>query len=320
MLFSRPNSHEDDLAGTPKTMIKAKVSRAPRTGSIMLLDSSLKVHPSSTSLQGSEQPTSSNKVPVPGVTNNHKGQVSAGSSSHAMTQWGGQRPHKNSRTRRTNLVAPGSNHVETQISSQGFQTSDFCSRTSSIGTNGSLIASSTNNKSPKFKKELDSIPSPFGLSESEESGAGENKPKDKGTDGGEANLTATQKVGTFLLPTRKAKLPTNEIGDGVQRQGRSGRGSSLTRPAIHPVREKLENLPTAKPLQSMKLASDKNKRFPPQPQPPALTGFPSPPIKKSQLLFYTCFDSIMNIEACTFLLESAKLVVHLPKGSKIGNL
>ncbi|KAF9684699.1 hypothetical protein SADUNF_Sadunf04G0145700 [Salix dunnii] len=254
---NKPNIHEDNSASTPNTVIKAKVSRAPRTGSIMLLDSSLKVQPSSTSLQGSEQPTSSNKVQVQGVVNNHKGQMSAGSSSHAMAQWVGQRPHKNSRTRRANIMVPGSNHIESQTSSQGFPTSEFSARASSIGTKGSLIASNLDTNTPKLKRELESVPSLFGLSESEESGAGENKTKDKGTDGSEVSLSASQKVGTFVLPARKNKLSTNEIGDGVRRQGRSGRGSSLTRPGTHPVREK--NLPVVKPLQSSRAASDKNK-------------------------------------------------------------
>ncbi|KAG6778205.1 hypothetical protein POTOM_018059 [Populus tomentosa] len=256
---NKPNIHEDNPASTPNTVIKAKVSRAPRTGSIMLLDSSLKVQPSPTSLQGSEQPTSSNRIQLPGVVNNHKGHMPAGSSSHAIAQWVGQRPHKNSRTRRANIMAPGSNHIESQMSSQGFPTSECSARTSSIGTKGSLIASNLDTNTPKFKRELESVPSPFGLSESEESGAGENKPKDKGTDGSEVSLSASQKVGTFVLPARKNKSSTNEIGDGVRRQGRSGRGSSLTRPGTHTVREKLENLPAVKPLQSSKAASDKNK-------------------------------------------------------------
>ncbi|XP_012079784.1 uncharacterized protein LOC105640155 isoform X2 [Jatropha curcas] len=252
---NKPNVHEDNLASSPNTTIKAKVSRAPRTGSIMMLDSSLKIQSSSSSLQGVEQPTNSHKVSMPGVVNNHKRQISVGSSS--MAQWVGQRPHKNSRTRRANIVAPVSNHVEGQISPHGFPTNDFSPRTS-FGTNGSLVANGIENNTPKFKRELESVPSPFGLSKSEESGAGENKPKDKGTDSGEVTLNAPQKVGSFL-PARKNKLHTNDIGDGVRRQGRSGRGSSLTRPGFHTVREKVENLPTMKPLQSMKPASDRNK-------------------------------------------------------------
>ncbi|KAJ6717232.1 SPECTRIN BETA CHAIN BRAIN [Salix koriyanagi] len=252
-------SNIDNLASTPITVIKAKVSRASRTESIMLLDSSLKVHSLPTSLQGLEQPTSSNKVPVPGVVTSHRGQISAGSSSRAMAKWVGQRPHKNSRSRRANVISPGSNHIEAQISSQGFLTSDSSVRTSSIGTNGSMIVSNLDTNTQKFKRELESLPSPFGLSESEESGAGENKPKDKGTDSSEVSLPATQKVGTSVFPTKKNKSSTNESGESIRRQGRSGQVSSLTKPASHPVREKLENLPAAKPLQNTRGASDKNK-------------------------------------------------------------
>ncbi|KAJ6410178.1 hypothetical protein OIU84_009638 [Salix udensis] len=252
-------SNIDNLASTPITVIKAKVSRASRTESITLLDSSLKDHSLPTSLQGLEQPTSSNKVPVPGVVTSHRGQISAGSSSRAMAKWVGQRPHKNSRSRRANVISPGSNHIEAQISSQGFLTSDSSVRTSSIGTNGSMIASNLDTNTQKFKRELESLPSPFGLSESEESGAGENKPKDKGTDSSEVSLPATQKVGTSVFPTKKKKSSTNESGDSIRRQGRSGQVSSLTNPASHPVREKLENLPAAKPLQNTRGASDKNK-------------------------------------------------------------
>ncbi|KAG8644758.1 hypothetical protein MANES_11G161400v8 [Manihot esculenta] len=223
---NKPNIHEDNLGSSPSTMIKPKVSRGPRT---MVLDSSLRVQSSSTSLQGSA----------------------------SMAQWVGQRPHKNSRTRRANIVAPVSNNVETQIPSQGFQANDMTARTS-LGANGSIVANSADNTIPKFKREIDSVPSPFGLSESEESGAGENKTKDKGIDSGEVALTATQKAGPFLMPARNNKLPTSEIGDGIRRQGRSGRGS-LTRPAVHTVRDNLENLPTMKPLQSVKPTSDRNK-------------------------------------------------------------
>uniref|UniRef100_A0A2P2MTC1 Uncharacterized protein LOC105640155 isoform X4 n=2 Tax=Rhizophora mucronata TaxID=61149 RepID=A0A2P2MTC1_RHIMU len=255
---NKPNVHEDALASSPNTVVKAKVSRAPRTSSIMLLDSSLKAH-SSASVQGLEQPANLNKVSVPGVAESQKRQMSAGSSSHAMAQWVGQRPHKNARTRRANIVAPVSSHDEGQISSQGFSASDISVRTS-VGTSRSAIASTQDDiAASKVKREVESITSTFGLSESEESGAGENKMKDKVTDNGEVTLTTSQKPGAFLLPGRKNKLTTNENGDGVRRQGRSGRDSSSSRPGFPQVREKLENLPTTKPMPSVKPASERNK-------------------------------------------------------------
>lgn len=224
---------EDIPVGSPNTVIKGKVSRAPRTGSVMGLDSSPNTQPSSGSFQGS--------------------------SIQPMARWVGQRPHKNSRTRRANLVSPVSNHAEAQISSQSFVTTDFSAKTSAVGTNGSLMPSSVDNNSLKFKRQLENVSSPFGLSESEESGAGESKLKEKGIDNVEVALTANRKAGPFVVPTKKNKILSNEIGDGVRRQGRSGRGSSLTRPEIPSMREKLENLSMTKPLQSVRPSSEKNR-------------------------------------------------------------
>ncbi|KAK8683347.1 hypothetical protein V6N13_039411 [Hibiscus sabdariffa] len=250
---------EDNQASGSNTMMKGKVSRAPRTGSIMVLDSSSKVHLSSGALQGWEQPNP-NKVQALGVVNNKKRPMSTGSSSHAISQWGGQRPHKISRTRRANLVSPVAN-IEAQISSQDFATPNFGARVS-IGTGGSFIGSSVDNvtPSPNIKRELENVSSPFGLSESEESGAGDNKSKEKGIDTYEVTLPASQKAGAFLLPTRKIKS-TNEIGDGVRRQGRNGNSAlPLTKPVVHPIREKSDNLTTTtKLIQSARSASDKNR-------------------------------------------------------------
>ncbi|KAL1084856.1 hypothetical protein V6Z11_D08G010300 [Gossypium hirsutum] len=212
---------DDNQASGPSTMLKGKGSRAPRTGSIMVLDSSSK------------------------------------GSSHAMSQWGGQRPHKNSRTRRANLLTPTSN-AEAQISNQGFATPDFGAR-ASIGTGGSVLGSNVDNVTPRIKREPENVSSPFGFSESEESGAGDNKSKEKGIDCSEVTLPASQKAGSFLLPTRKNKMSTIEIGDGVRRQGRTGSSTpSLTKPGVPPMREKLENI-TTKPIQSARSASDKNR-------------------------------------------------------------
>ncbi|XP_022729015.1 uncharacterized protein LOC111284573 isoform X2 [Durio zibethinus] len=248
---------DDNQANGPSTMLKGKVSRAPRTGSIMVLDSSSKVHLSSGALQGWDQPNL-NKIQALGAGSNQKRSMSTGSSSHAMAQWGGQRPHKNSRTRRANLVSPISN-AEAQVSSQGFATPDFGSR-ASTGTGGSLLGSGVDNATPKIKREPENVSSPFGLSESEESGAGDNKSKEKGIDNNEVSLPASQTAVAFLLPTRKNKMSTNEIGDGVRRQGRTGSTAPpLTKPGVHPIREKLENLTTTKPIQNARSASDKHR-------------------------------------------------------------
>lgn len=258
-LYIRIKVQEDNPAGSPNTLIKGKVSRAPRTGSSMSLDSTT-VSPSSRVLQGWEQHTGQNKVQVASVINNQKHAMPNGSSI-AMTQWVGQRTHKTSRTRRTNLVSPVSNNGEAQLCNQGLATSDFHARTSSVGTNGAQLASSLDNHTSKCKKELHNVSSPYGLTGSEELGAGENKLKEKGTNSGDIALATDQKAGAFLSSIKKNKLPNNETGDGVRRQGRSGRPTPLlTRPGIPPMRVKSEKLPTKKHLEDMKPVADNNKR------------------------------------------------------------
>ncbi|XP_040992755.1 uncharacterized protein LOC121239556 isoform X2 [Juglans microcarpa x Juglans regia] len=254
----KSNIQKDIPASSPNTMVKGKVSRAPRTGSVMRLDSSPNVYHSSGAFPAWKQTAGLNKGPVVGVTNNQRRTMSTGSSMHPMAQWAGQRPHKNSRTRRSTLVPTVSNEAAAQISSQGLASTNFCAKTSSLGTKGSLLASSVDNDTLKVKKEPENVSSPFGLSESEESVGIENKLEEKGFDNGNTGLVGIHKAGAFVLPTKKNKMPNNDIGD-VQRHGRSGRGSSLTRPGIPPAVEKLETLTMTKPRQSLRPSSEKNR-------------------------------------------------------------
>ncbi|KAG6632109.1 hypothetical protein CIPAW_13G136500 [Carya illinoinensis] len=57
-------------------------------------------------------------------------------------------------------------------------------------------------------------------------------------------------------------MPNNDIGDNVQRHGRSRRGSSLTRPGIPPAVEKLETLTMTKPLPGSEKNRSKSGRPP----------------------------------------------------------
>lgn len=256
-LYIRSNIQEDIPVGHPNIMVKGKASRAPRTGSVMGLDSSPNVYHSSGAFQGWEQNTGVHKVPLVRMTNSQRHTISTGSSIHPMAQWVGQRPHKNSRTRRANLVSPVSNHAE----AQNLTSTDFSAKSSSLGTNASLLAGSVDNNTLKVKREPENVSSPFGLSESEESGVGETKLREKGLDNGNAPLVATHKTGTFVLPTKKNKMPGNETGEGVQRQGRSGRSSSIIKPAIPPSGEKLDNRSMTKPPPTLRPSSEKNRRF-----------------------------------------------------------
>nr|DAD28824.1 TPA_asm: hypothetical protein HUJ06_030292 [Nelumbo nucifera] len=254
------NIRDETQMGSFSPVTKGKASRAPRNGSVAVQNSSPTFHRMPGAHDGWEQSQNLNKIQSMNGTINRKRPMPAGSSSPPMAQWVGQRPHKISRTRRANLVSPVSNPDDTQILSDGFPTSDIGSRLTSNETNGSVLVRSMSNNTQQLKMKLENVPSPARLSESEESGAGENKMRDKGVDNGnieDRGMNAV-KVGTFMLQKKNKMLVKEEIGDGVRRQGRSGRGSSLSRACVPPIREKLENAATAKPLRSTKPGSDKN--------------------------------------------------------------
>nr|XP_025683567.1 uncharacterized protein LOC112784503 isoform X3 [Arachis hypogaea] len=236
---NRSNNQEDFPASISNTLIKNKVSRAPRTGSVSALDLS-------------NVQSSSENFP--------------GSSIHPMTQWVGQRPPKNSRSRRVKVVSPASRSLEVQVSSEGCQTSDL--KGSSVVNNGLQLASSVETSTPKYKRPPDDISSPFGFSESEESGAGEHKIKEKGMNGNDFDVAA-EKGMMSMAQMKKNKIPTDDSGDCVQRQGRTGRNLSLIRSGVPSGREKSENPPT-KPVQEMR-SNDKSK-----------TKYGRPPSKKQK--------------------------------------
>lgn len=182
----------------------------------------------------------------------------SGSSIHPMTKWVGQRPHKNSRSRRANVVSPVSRNIETQVSSEGCPTPDLSVR-AAVGSSRCQMDSTVDNRTKKFKRSSDDISSPFGLSESEESGGGENKVKEKVLNNSDFASTA-EKAEALKLKLWKNKMPIDESGDCVQRQGRIGRNFSLGKRGIPSGRDKLESLPLMKPLQNMG-SNDKSKMY-----------------------------------------------------------
>ncbi|GMN69619.1 hypothetical protein TIFTF001_038663 [Ficus carica] len=258
------NVREDNQIISPNSLIKGKASRAPRSGALIAGNLSPNFPRTSGSLEGWEQPASVSKICSINVSINRNRPVTPGSSSPSMAQWGGQRPHKISRTRRTTIVSPVSNHDEVQISPEGCSPSDLGTRFTVSGTNGSL-ARAMSNGSQQLKVKHENISSPARLSESEESGACENRDsrlKEKGAGSGEVEERGAN---SFLntvpstLHTKKSKITIKEeTGDSVRRQGRNCRGSSFTRVNTSPVKEKLENLASTKPLKSARLGPERN--------------------------------------------------------------
>lgn len=255
------NIREGNHAVGPSPVPKGKGSRAPRTGPVAVPNSSSNFSRSSGSFEEWEQHQNVDKVQGVVGANNRKRPMPTESLSPPMAQWVGQRPPKNSRTRRANLVSPVSNLDEMQTSSEGCAASDFGARITSSGSNVSLLARSAPNGTQQLKVKLENVLSPARLSESEESGAGENKLKEKGTGGGEVeerSVNGGRNVGPSLLLTKKNKTLRDGIEDGVRRQGRSGRGSPFPRASISPMREKLGTQSPTKPLRSSRPGSDKN--------------------------------------------------------------
>lgn len=162
-------------------------------------------------------------------------------------------------------MSPVSNNDEIQMpSADGCSPSDLGARLTTSTVNGPLLPKSSTSGAQNIKVKTENVLSPARLSESEESGAGENRLKEKGTgcsEGEEKAAQAIQIIGPSNSHMKKSKfLVKEEIGDGVRRQGRSGRVSSFTRGNISPTMEKLDNFSTSKPLRPTRPASEKNGR------------------------------------------------------------
>ncbi|GFZ06013.1 hypothetical protein Acr_18g0001830 [Actinidia rufa] len=253
----RLNIREDNHIVSPSSVIKGKASRTPRSGSVAIANSSPNIPRVSGAPENWEQSPSANKMHSIGGANNRKRAIASESASPSMAQWAGQRPQKKSRTRRANLVSPVSNNEEMQLSSEGCSPSDFSAKIHSSGMNDSHRFRGMVNGTQQFKLKLENVPSPARFCESEESGAGENRLKERVMDSGEVEeKTIAQNAGPSVLLTRKNKsIIKEETSDVV----RSGRGSSFSTASISPVRGKLENTATTKPLRSTRPGSDGNR-------------------------------------------------------------
>ncbi|XP_052185055.1 uncharacterized protein LOC127796742 isoform X2 [Diospyros lotus] len=254
------NIHEENQSSSPNTMVKGKVSRAHRTGSIMNVDSSPQGHSSPGALDNWELTTTENKVLPLGATNNCNHPTSTVASTHPMAQWAGQRPHKISRTRRTNLVSPVTNNDEDDFLSPGFAASDLSSRFSSQGSGRSVLAIGMGNNNKKEKIKIESTPFSTGLSEGKETGDGENELKGKRVDTGDSIDGADNNAHPSILLSRKNKtIAKEETGDGIHGPARVGMFCSSTNPNVTHMKEKVEKLPRTKQLKSIRRDSDKNK-------------------------------------------------------------
>ncbi|KAK6941351.1 hypothetical protein RJ641_026728, partial [Dillenia turbinata] len=247
---NKTSIHEDFSSASPTLNAKMNSSvRGPRSGAGLVPKLSALVHQAN-SPNDWELSHCTNKLPASVGPNNRKRTPSARSSSPPVAQWAGQRPQKISRTaRRTNFVPVVSGQDDTPASGSP---SDTTGNENGLGFARRMSSSS---QQPKLK--VDNFASAT-LSESEESVAFETKSREKGKkfDDMEEKAAPSQKTSTLLLASRKNKLVMgDELGDGVRRQGRTGRGLSSTR---SPMRvDKLGGVGTAKQLRTARHGFDK---------------------------------------------------------------
>ncbi|CAN1185810.1 hypothetical protein LINPERPRIM_LOCUS38765 [Linum perenne] len=250
--FNKSNVRDDSNSGSPTSSTKVNQSiRAPRSGSGVAPKLSPVVH-RTTASHDLEISLCSNKPPVVGA-NHRKRTASNCSSSPPVAQWAGQRPQKISRTaRRTNLMPIVSSNDEGAAVDT---VSDVSVNETAVGHPRRLSSSS-----PQQVKLKSEPLSSAALSESEESGAPEIKSKVKPKRSDEVDeMSGVQKVSSLGMPLRKNKLMGGEdLGDGVRRQGRTGRTFSSSRSPLPMGMEKLGIVGPVKQIRSARAGSDKN--------------------------------------------------------------
>ncbi|TKY72826.1 hypothetical protein E2542_SST01571 [Spatholobus suberectus] len=240
-------------SASPNSSAKMNTSiRAPRSGSGVAPKLTPGVHRAA--VPNDWEPSHCMTKPPASVgTNNRKRVASAQSSSPPVVHW--QRPQKSSRTaRRTNFVPIVSSNDD---SSALDSVSDVTGNDIGLG----FVRRLAGNSPQQIKLKGDSL-TPAALSESEESGVAEIKPKEKGRKPEEIDQKVgqnVQKVSNMALPTRKNKLVSGEEhGDGVRRQGRTGRNFPAARSQMPMTSAKLGNIGTVKQLRSSRVGFEKS--------------------------------------------------------------
>ncbi|XP_044471639.1 uncharacterized protein LOC123200517 isoform X2 [Mangifera indica] len=255
---NKMNARDEFNSASPSSNTKINASvRAPRSVSVAAPPKLSPGFHRATAPNEWELSHCINKPPVAVGANHRKRTVSARSSSPPV-HWASQRSQKNSRTaRRTNLVPIVSNNDKTPALDAS---SDVAGNEVGMG----FVKRLPGNSPQQVKLKGDPLSS-SAVSESEESGTADIKPdikpKDKGRKFDEVVEKAglnVQKMSTLVLPSRKNKLVSGEdLGDGVRRQGRTGRVSTSARTLMPMTVGKLSNVGTAKQLRSARLGFDK---------------------------------------------------------------
>ncbi|KAG8367198.1 hypothetical protein BUALT_Bualt16G0047700 [Buddleja alternifolia] len=247
-IVNRANSREDLSSGSPTSGPKLNSNvRAPRSSSVGGVSKLLQAVQRSTSSNDQELSSCTSKLPSLLGANNHKHEPSTQPSSSPVANWV-QRPQKISRTARRNIILP------------------ILPRNDDIPAEDETSGLMVNERrfpalSPQQVRIKPDNSSPAVLSESEESGANEIKSRGMNKKCNEIDENSghnVQKMSTLLLPQRKSKAVNgNDHGDGVRRQGRTGRRFTSPRSLLPLTVEKLGSVGTNKQIRNSRLGLEK---------------------------------------------------------------
>uniref|UniRef100_A0A0D9VAR1 Uncharacterized protein n=1 Tax=Leersia perrieri TaxID=77586 RepID=A0A0D9VAR1_9ORYZ len=256
---NKANASEDMQPGTLSPLTKGKACRAPRTSSLVVMNSSSTLQRSSGGIDEWEETPCTNKSSPLGGTSNRKRPMTASGSSPPVA-WVGQRPQKMSRTRRANVVSPVSNFDEGL--SEGSPL-DVAVRPA-VESPGLLLPRGVASNNSQVAPRMDNISSPAGLSESEGSAATENKSKEKISNSGDfenEGANSAHNAADLIFSSKKSRIMLKEeLEDGsIRRQGRSGRSTIHVKGCnTSTPREKPDSPETRKLLKSGRPVSEKN--------------------------------------------------------------
>ncbi|XP_042002360.1 uncharacterized protein LOC121751632 isoform X1 [Salvia splendens] len=244
---NKANSREDVSCSSPTSGSKLNANvRGPRSGLGGGVSKMSQAVQRSVSSNDWDLSNCTNKV-AGGLGANSRKRTPSARSSSPVANWA-QRPQKISRTaRRTSLlpVVSGNDEDPVMDAASDMMVNERCFPAGS-------------SKQTKIKG--DNI-FPAALFESDGSVAAEIKSRNKNKkcdELDEKSVQNVQKISALLLPPRKNKaVNADDHGDGVRRQGRTGRGFTSSRSLFPLSVEKLGNVGTTKQIRSSRLGLDK---------------------------------------------------------------
>lgn len=226
---------------SPTTVAKAKVARAPRSGTGIPVNPAA-VHaprpPSAEAWDRTAAAAGPNRAQIPVGPSNRKRPAPTRSSSPPVAQWVGQRPQKMSRVARRMNVAPpvgppgvirdeaipsveGGPVREPNVAPTGVRSTPSTSPVAGLVKRVTSTAALS-----QIKSKPERVASPVGLSESEDSEGADVKSKEKWKKHADSEgrfAAVNQKMAPLFSPGKKSRVgPKEEGGDGIRRQGRSG--------------------------------------------------------------------------------------------------